>query len=296
MTGTDRRVVVVTGATGGIGRALTTALVGQGVIVVAVARDRHRLAQLNTGLDGPGRIDTIAADLSTASGIRECAATIGGRHPTLDALVNNAGAHFTERRTTADGLELHVAINFLAAFGLTHSLAGPLGKARGRVVIVASDTINDTRRVKLLPRPRPATLDLSDVRQLRDVNPPRGFSPFEAYARAKLMAVTAGYAFAERLASTGVTVNAVHPGLVNTDIVHDLVPPLMRPLEGVIRRALLAPQEGAAAVQRLVDDPQLAGVSGRYFVRSEAASTPPQSHDRAMRRRVWELGEAALAP
>jgi NAD(P)-dependent dehydrogenase (short-subunit alcohol dehydrogenase family) len=94
---------------------------------------------------------------------------------------------------------------------------------------------------------------------------PAGFVPFEAYARAKLMTVTAGHALARGLAADGVTVNAVHPGIVATDIIDDLVPALLRPFGGLIRRTMLTPAEGAAAALRLATDPDLAGVTGRYF-------------------------------
>jgi NAD(P)-dependent dehydrogenase (short-subunit alcohol dehydrogenase family) len=135
-----------------------------------------------------------------------------------------AGAHYRQRLVSADGIEMHVAVNQLAGFGLTTALLG----------------------------------------QLR-VNGPAGFTPFEAYARAKLLTTMTGYLLADRLQETGVTVNAVHPGLVATPIVDVVVPPLMRPFLGLIKRSLLTPAPGAAAALRLATAPELADVTGRYL-------------------------------
>jgi NAD(P)-dependent dehydrogenase (short-subunit alcohol dehydrogenase family) len=163
------------------------------------------------------------------------------------------------------------------------------------VVNVASDTLNDTRQLKLAGRPRPATLDLTGIDDLAELNPAAGFAPFEAYARAKLMTVTAGYALARDLATDGVTVNALHPGIVATDIIDDLVPPFLRPVRTLIRRSLLTPAEGAKSATRLATDPAMAGVTGRYFNRDTESTTPPVTHDPATQRRLLALSRTHFA-
>jgi NAD(P)-dependent dehydrogenase (short-subunit alcohol dehydrogenase family) len=150
------------------------------------------------------------------------------------------------------------------------------------VVNVASDTLRDTRQVKIARQPRPATVDPRDLEDLASLSPSEGFVPFEAYGRAKLLTVTAGYGLARELRATGVTVNSVHPGLVATGIVDDLIPAILRPLRGLIRRSLLTPEEGAAAILRLALDPGLTGVTGRYFVRDVDTATPPVTYDRTV--------------
>jgi NAD(P)-dependent dehydrogenase (short-subunit alcohol dehydrogenase family) len=224
------------------------------------------------------------------------ARSIADRHPAVHLLVNNAGAHFPERRLTNDGLEMHVAVDFLAAIGLTTLLAGALRRGRARVVNVASDTLNDTRQIKLAGRPRPATLDVAGITDLRQFNPATGFLPFQAYATAKLMTVTAGYDLANRLAPDGVTVNSLHPGIVATDIIDDLVPLLLRPFGALIRRSMLSPEEGAATAIRLATDPALAGTTGRYFNRDRAASTPAVSYHPATQTVLRRLTDEYLAP
>ncbi|HEX7306865.1 SDR family NAD(P)-dependent oxidoreductase [Lentzea sp.] len=280
------QVAVVTGATGGMGQVIAADLLGAGARVVTIARDPGRVA--------PG-LDVVTGDLTRRADVVAAADTIASRYDRIHILINNAGAHFSGHRVSPDGVEMHVALDHLAGYGLTTLLDGPLRRGRARVVNVASDTLNDTRQVKLPGRPRPATLDLDGVTDLAELNPATGFVPFEAYARAKLMTVTAGYALARELAADGVAVNALHPGIVATGIIDDLVPALLRPARSLIRRTLLTPAEGARTTTWLATDPGLAGVTGRYFNRSAESSTPPVSHDRSTQERLIALSDAHFA-
>jgi len=279
-------VAVVTGASGGMGRIIAISLANAGAHVVAIVRDP---ARVDRGLD------VVVADLSRRADVIAAAKVVADRHERIHLLVNNAGAHFAEHRLSPDGVEMHIALDYLAAYGLTTLLDGPLRRGRARVVNVASDTLNDTRQVKLVGRPRPATVDLAGVESLADLNPAAGFVPFEAYARAKLLTVTAGYALARDFEPDAVTVNALHPGIVATDIIDDLVPAGLRPFSGLIRRGMLTPAEGASTALRLATDPGLARTTGRYFVRDTEATTPPVSHDLAVQQRLLALSEAHFA-
>lgn len=291
------KVAVVTGATGGMGRIIAADLVRAGAHVIAIARDPARADALRARIGPPAanRLDVIPADLSRRADVVTAAKAIADRHDRIDILVNNAGAHFSEHRVSADGIEMHIALDYLAAYGLTTLLDAPLRRGRARVVNVASDTLNDTRQIKLAGKPRPATLDLAGIDDLAELNPAHGFAPFEAYARAKLMTVTAGYALARTLAADGVTVNALHPGIVATDIIDDLVPPLLRPARALIRRSLLTPAEGAKSATRIATDPAMAGLTGRYFSRDKESSTPPVSHDTATQRKLLALSQTHFA-
>jgi NAD(P)-dependent dehydrogenase (short-subunit alcohol dehydrogenase family) len=291
------KVAVVTGATGGMGQIIAAELVRAGAHVVTVARSPARADALRARI-GPraaNRLEVVTGDLSRRADVRTAARIIGDRHDRIHLLINNAGAHFPGHHVSADGVEMHIALDYLAAYGLMTLLDGPLRRGHARVVNVASDTLNDTRQIKLAGRPRPATLDLTGVDDLARLNPAAGFVPFEAYARAKLMTVTAGYALARDLAADGVTVQALHPGIVATGIIDDLIPAPLRPLRAVIRRGLLTPAQGAATALRLGTDPGLAGVTGRYFDRTAEKTTPPVSHDLAVQRRLRELSAAHFA-
>jgi NAD(P)-dependent dehydrogenase (short-subunit alcohol dehydrogenase family) len=286
------RVAVVTGATGGMGRVIALELARRGMHVVAVVRDAARadglLAQIAAAGRGSGGV--IPADLSRREGVIGAANAVAERHDAVHLLVNNAGAHYSAHRLSDDGIEMHIAVDYLAGFGLTALLDGQLRRGRARVVNVASDTLRDSRRVKILGRPRPATLDPADLDDLTRLNPAHAFVPFEAYARAKLLTVAAGYSFAESF-SREVTVNAVHPGIVATGIVDALIPAPLRPVGGLIRRGMLTPERGAAATLRLAVDPALEGVTGRYFVRDADTATPPVSYVGGVQQQLRATGE-----
>src|SRR6478672_2680157 len=278
----DGKVAVVTGATGGMGQIIAVELARRGAQIVTVARSPNRAAELReriTHAVGDDRLDAIEGDLSRRSDVLAAARIIADHHQAVHLLINNAGAHFARHQLSVDGIEMHVAVDYLAGYGLTALLTDPLRRGRARVVNVASDTLNDTRRLKLPGRRRPSTLDLADVTDLRALNPADRFVPFQAYARAKLMTVTAGYDFARRLAPDGVTVNSLHPGLVATDIINDLVPRLVRPLTGLIRRSLLTPEQGADTTRH-------------YFNRDRRATTPAVSHDAATQASLRALSDA----
>jgi NAD(P)-dependent dehydrogenase (short-subunit alcohol dehydrogenase family) len=291
------KIAVVTGATGGMGEIVAAGLAHAGAHVVTIARNPARTDALRAriGSQAANRLDVIPGDLSRREDVVTAARTILDRYHQIHLLINNAGAHFPRHSLSADGIELHIALDYLAAYGLTTVLDHALRRGRARVVNVASDTLNDTRPIKLAGKARPATLDLTGVERLAELNPIAGFVPFEAYARAKLMTVTAGYALARDLASDGVTVNALHPGIVATGIIDDLVPAPLRPFRSVIRRSLLTPAQGAGATLRIATDPGLAGVTGRYFNRHTPTTTPPVSHDLATQQRLLALSEAHFA-
>jgi NAD(P)-dependent dehydrogenase (short-subunit alcohol dehydrogenase family) len=278
MSAREHRVAVVTGATGGMGRVIALALAQRGMDVVTIARDPRRAEGLRAEIArSGGTLEVIEGDLSSRAGIIAATAAIRERHDRVHTLVNNAGAHFAQRRLSDDGIEMHIAVDYLAAYGMTTLLMPQLRRGRARVVNVASDTLRDTRTLKLFGRPRPATLDLDQLGDLTALNPSHGFVAFEAYARAKLLTVTAGYALASTVVGE-VTINAVHPGIVATDIIDDLVPAALRPIGGLIRHAMLTPEQGAAAALRLATDPAMSDVTARYFVRDTDTLTPPVSY------------------
>ncbi len=290
------RTALVTGGTGGMGRVITTELARAGAQVVTTSRDPGRGEQLRQEVAaeiGADRVEVLTGDLASRRDLYRLAAEFTTRHDALHLLVNNAGAHYRRRWTTADGVEGHLAVNHLAAFTLTHLLGDRLrAGAPARVVNVVSATMADTRPVPLLGPPRPVPLDLSGVTDVRDLNPPDGFAPFAAYARAKLLTTICGYEFAERWRDLGVTVNAVHPGIVSTGIVDDVVPAVLTPFRSLIHRRLLTPEQGAAAALRLATEPGLDTTTGRYYVRDRETRSPDVSYDPDVRATAWRLSLA----
>jgi NAD(P)-dependent dehydrogenase (short-subunit alcohol dehydrogenase family) len=293
------RVSLVSGATGGLGQVIATELARRGSTVVIVSRsggDGEQLRRQIAAEVGADRVEVLAGDLSSRADLRRVAGEFTARHDRLHLLVNNAGAHFRKRLVNADGIEMHVAVDHLAGFGLTTSLLEQLrAGAPSRVVDVVSDAMNDARTVTTRGTPRPVTLDPGELDDLRRVNGASGFVPFEAYARAKLLTTMTGYLLASQLSETGVTVNAVHPGITATKIVDDIVPPLMKPFLGLIKRSLFTPAAGAAAILHLATAPELAGATGRYFVRDTEQRTPAVSYDRDLQQRVWAASDVCVA-
>jgi len=289
------RVALVTGGTGGMGRVITAELARAGAHVVTTSRDPRRgevLRQQVATEVGADRVEVLTGDLSSRRDLHRLAAEFAERHKILHLLVNNAGAHYRHRWLTADGVEAHLAVNHLTAFSLTYLLRDQLfAGAPARVVNVVSATMSDVRPIPLPGRPRPVSLDLSAVTDVRQLNPAAGFAPFAAYARAKLLTTICGYAFADRWREKGVSVNAVHPGIVSTGIVDDITPTVLAPFRSLIHRRLLTPEQGASAALRLAVDPGLAATTGRYYVRETPARSPEISYDAATRAAAWRLSE-----
>jgi len=266
------KVVLVTGANAGIGKVIATELARQGATVVMVSRDRQRGEEAMREIafaTSSTSLDLLVADLSSQQAVRRLADDFRQRYSQLHVLVNNAGAHVQQRHLSVDGIEMNLAINHLSSFLLTNLLLETM-RANGpvRIVNVASNAM--TR-----------TIDLDDLQSEKT------FVPFDVYGQAKLAMVMCGYVLARRLTGTGITVNALHPGITATKIINDVTPPMMRPFAGIIKLFLLSPDKGAQTVLYLATSPEVEGVTGKYFVRSKPELSVPISYDEALQERVW---------
>ncbi len=268
------RICLVTGATGGMGVVIARELAAQGATVVLVGRDAHKGAAIQREIaqaTGNTAVDLLLADLSSQQEIRRLVEEIRRRYGQLHVLVNNAGVHIQERHLSPDGLEMNLAVNHLASFLLTDLLLDTLRpSAPARIVNVASNSMTKT-------------IDLDDLQS------ERSFVPFAVYGQAKLAMVLCTYALARRLVGTGVTVNALHPGITATKIIGDVAPPLARPFLGVIKRFLQTPEQGARTALYLATSPAVEGVSGRYFVREQETRSVPMSYNVALQERMWAI-------
>lgn len=283
------KVALVTGANGGIGKVIARGLARQEATVVMVSRNRTKGEEARREIveaTGNTSVDLLIADLSSQQSVRDLAGQFKERYANLHVLVNNAGAHVMQRKLSVDGIEMNLAVNHLSAFLLTNLLLDTLrASAPARIVNVASQAMADTRPVTLIGKPRPATIDFDDLQSEKE------FVPFEVYGRSKLAMLLSTYALARRLAGTGVTANALHPGITATTIVDDIAPPLMRPFLGPIKRFLLTPEQGARTALYLATSPAVEGVSGRYFIREKEAPSVSISYDEALQERMWEISE-----
>jgi retinol dehydrogenase-14 len=277
------RVVLMTGATSGIGREAAVELARQGATILAVSRDRDRgeaaAAEIRRRA-GSGAVELFLADLSSQASIRELARAVRARHDRLHVLINNAGLLNLRRQTTVDGFEETFALNHLAPFLLTNLLLDRLAAgAPARIVNVASAAHKLGR------------IDFADLQG------ERGFKGMRAYADSKLENVLFTYELARRLKEmgmTGVTANCVHPGGVDTGLWRDMTG-FLRIVMAAMRPFLLTPAQGAEPLIHLASSPELAGVSGQYFHRMKPRQSSAASRDRALSARLWEVS-AALAP
>jgi NAD(P)-dependent dehydrogenase (short-subunit alcohol dehydrogenase family) len=272
---------MVTGATSGLGFATARALATQGATVVGVGRTAATTSAARARMSaGTAGIEWLTADFRALGQVRDLAAEFRRRHSRLDVLVNNAGGTFRTRQLTIEGIELTLAVNHLAPFLLTNLLLDILeASAPSRIVNVSS--IAHLR----------GDLDFADL-EMR-----RGYRPFRAYARSKLANLLFTYELARRLEGTGVTVNAVHPGLVRTRLGSRNGPVRSlgwRLLHLRHHSVSVDPERGAEAIVFLASSPDVASVSGSYFSEGEWVSSSPKSSDRAAAERLWSVSERLI--
>jgi len=267
--------VLVTGGTGGIGRATATGLAALGARVGITGRDQARTeaaaASIRAALGSPA-VDAFAADLSVQAGVRRLAAQVLDTYPRLDVLVNNAGGFWAHRHVTADGLEHTFALNHLAPFLLTSLLLDRLtASAPARIITVSSGAHARAR------------IDFDDLQGERD------YSGQRAYSQSKLANVMFTYELARRLDGTGVTATVLHPGVVRTSFGAEDQAAYLAAMIGVARLFMKTPAQGASTPIYLASSPQVEGITGRYFVDGKPKTSSKASYDIAAAARLWQV-------
>jgi NAD(P)-dependent dehydrogenase (short-subunit alcohol dehydrogenase family) len=258
------RIILVTGATDGIGRQTALVLARRGAHVHVHGRSREKAEAVRDVLRREAksdRVDAVWGDLASLAEVRALAQQVAERVPRLDVLLNNAGVYLKDRAVSRDGFEMTFAVNHLAHFLLTHLLLPQLrASLEPRIVNVSS--IAHTR----------GSIDWSDLQLTRR------YDAYGAYAASKLMNVLFTVDLARRLASPFVAVNALHPGVISTK--------LLREGFGMSGGSL---ESGAATSVRVATDPALARTTGRYFSDQREVPTSRAAQDRAAQRRLYDL-------
>ena len=269
--------VLVTGATNGIGLEAARSLARQGAKVVLVGRDAAKTARClaDVRASAPGaEVSSLLCDFSRQKEVRRLAEEVLRRFDRLDVLVNNAGTVFKNRTLTEDGIEATFAVNHLGYFLLTQLLLERIVQsAPARIVNVASIAH------------RRATMDFDDLFY------ERGYFLMKAYGRSKLGNVLYTRLLAQKLAGTGVTVNSLHPGAVDTGI-WSAAPAWTKPLIAILRKfAFISAEEGGRRIVQLVASPELSGTTGQYFENGGIVDPAPRARDDALARRLWQESE-----
>ncbi len=268
------RVCVVTGASAGIGKAIAHGLAALGAQVLLVSRDEARgVAALNEIRQATGNphVSLLLADLASMMQVRRLAEEIVQRSPSVHVLINNAAIIPPQRQLTDEGLEMQLAVNHLAPFLLTNLLLDHLLASKpARVINISSQTHAG------------AAIPFDDIQSERD------YQPSAVYAWTKLANILFTYELARRLPDKEVTINAVHPGVINTRLLHNYMgAPDERGRQ--LSRFGSSPEKGAETPIFLAVSAEVQDTTGGYFRDRRPLPSSPASYDGVVARRLWDV-------
>lgn len=271
MTG---RTVLVTGGTGGIGKATALGLATMGAHLAITGRDpwRAESAAREIRAAGGGRVDTFVADLSSQSEVRRLADEVLRTLSRIHVLVNNVGGYWNTRHVTADGLERTFALNHLAPFLLTNLLLDRLKQSAPARVVTVSSNAQAMGRI-----------------DFEDLQGERSYSGARAYNQSKLTNVLFTFELARRLQATSVTANALHPGMVSTAFGAEDPGGVQRLFVPFVRPFMSSPAKGAVTSIRVASAPELERVTGRYFASGKLKRSSRRSYDADAAARLWQV-------
>ena len=268
------KVVVVTGATSGIGEVAADRLAQKGARIVFVARDRERGEAARKhfrAIAGQSDHTVHYADLTKLADQKRVAKEIADSEPQIDVLINNAGAMFGSRQVTEDGLEKTFALNHMSYFTVTNILLDRLKATPGaRIVSTASGA------------------HVGNKLNFDDLQSEKSYSPFAVYGRSKLMNILFTRELAKRLAGTGVTANCLHPGFVGTRF-GDESGGLMSWVIKLGKNFALTPEQGAETIIYLASSDDVAGKSGGYYEKKQFTAPSRAAQSDADAKRLWDI-------
>lgn len=271
------KICLISGATAGIGEAAALLLAKSGATVVGVGRNPAKIehsTRMIKEASGNPEVSFLQADLSSQEDIRKLAREYKERYPRLDVLVNNAGATFADRQESIDGLEMTFALNHLGYFLLTNLLLDILEDSAPSRVINVSSSLH-----------KMGQFDFEDI----PFN--KGYTRSKAYRRTKLANIAFTYELARRLSNRSVTVNAMNPGLVATNVGNSAGGFTAVVKDIVDKIGAITPEEGARTIIYLASSPDVAGVSGRYFVKEKSIPSSKITYDLEFCQKLWQISE-----
>ena len=268
------KVCIVTGSNSGIGKETALALAEMGATVVMVVRNKESGEEARSEIieeTGNSSVDLMICDLSSMESIRSFVAEFKNKYNRLDVLLNNAGAVISKRELTVDGFERTFAVNYLAAFLLTHELQSLLkASAPSRVINLSSGL------------QKYAKLNLDDLQS------ESSYKSRNVYGRAKLMVIMYTYELARRLKDTGVAVNVVLPGFVATNLGRSSGSFASRVMFGMMKPFQLSPKEGAETSVYVASSTDVEGVTGKCFDKKVETETIEISYDVELQNQLWD--------
>lgn len=269
-----KKIVVITGANAGIGKATALGLAELEATIVMICRDQKRgQAALEEIKDksGNSNIDLLIADLSSQQQIRKVVEEFKDKYTNLHILINNAGVVLPKRELTVDGFEYQFAVNYLAPFLLTNLLLDVLkASVPARIINVASYAH------KL------GSLDFEDLQCEKK------YGPFRAYGQSKLALIMFTYELANRLEGTDITVNALHPGAIRSDLARHFNW-FIRGFYSAAKIFMKGTKKGAETSIYLAASPEVEGTTGKYFSNKKEKKSSKESYDIEATKKLWEI-------
>jgi len=272
------KIVIITGANRSIGRETASVLAKKGATVVMACRNITKgnvVCEAIKRESGNIQVEVLELDLTSSTSIRKFANKFAQKYQQLNVLINNAGVFCMKREETQDGFEKTIYTNYLGPFLLTNLLLPLLKQTpKPRIINVASNSYSQGR------------IDLSDL------NLKKGYHGFKAYASSKLALMLFNQELAERLKDTDITVNALHPGLVDTNIWNFWPGKWYQALlDRITKWSMASPEKGAQTSVYLASSDDLKGITGKYFVNKESREVSSKCRDMQLQKNLWQLSE-----
>jgi NAD(P)-dependent dehydrogenase (short-subunit alcohol dehydrogenase family) len=268
------KICLVTGGTNGIGKSTAQELARMAATVIIVGRDAQKTAKVVQEIraaSGSNTVGSLLADLSSPQEVRRLANEFKSKYSHLHVLINHAGGFFMRRQIRGNGIEMTFALNHLAAFLLTNLLLDTLkASAPARIINVSSNAHASGK------------IEFDNLQGEREYGP-------RAYDNSKLANILFTMELARRLAGTGVTANALHPGFVATGFAKNngrVIAALVSIFAPLVARS---PAKGAKTSIHLASSPTVEGITGKYFFDSRVVPTAPQATDMAVARKLWDV-------
>ena len=270
----EGKICMVTGANSGIGKATVIGLAKLNAKVIMICRNQEigeKVRKEIISQTGNKNIDLLLCDLSSQDQVRKLVDEFKNKYQKLDVLINNAGVMLKKRVLSVDGIEMNYAVHFLAPFLLTNLLLDVLKKsAPSRIINVASAA---HKRAKI------------DFNDLQSEN--KKYRLFIVYGTSKLAEVLFTYELSRKLEGTGVTANAVHPGVVNSNLGRDQ----SKFSQWFARKFFKSPEEGAQTSIYLASSPEVEGITGKYFVNKQPKESSEESYNEDYAKKLWHAAE-----
>lgn len=278
------RVCLITGANAGIGRETALALAKQGARVIMLCRNLPKALAAQQAIiqeSANQQVDIVICDLSNLDDVKRAAEEIKQRYPQIHVLVNNAGFMVLDQQNTCNNFESTFAVNYLAHVLLTELLLDTMKNSAPSRVIHVSSSVH-----------KRAKLDLADP--MFKNKPYKGFV---AYANSKLANILYSNLLAERLQGSGVTSNALDPGMVDTEFGDKVgIPAWMRIFTSVLRPWVKTPPEGALTSIYLASAPEIEQVTGTYWAKATKSECAVPCHDKKLQQALWHSTRSLLKP